>query len=139
VILHRRDLEALALRILLSLATPTEIDAEPFAMTVEAADDATEGSHGFLVKLASRPPSDIGVRVSVSTTEEYFAASVAFAAKAIADAFQLEVIESLGGAARPSCEGHAHPMQAAADQHGAWWECPRDSSRCRRIWPLTHD
>jgi hypothetical protein len=55
---------------------------------------------------------------------------------AIADGLQEQVFPeqyATWGEARPACPGHPHPTEPTVIADEAWWICPRDGRRIKRI------
>lgn len=126
--------------VLAQLAQPVEY--EPFGggllvdpFVPDDVEDRYPNTEWFRVSFGDRRGWRV-VEVSVvPTTQDTMRLSLANAAWQVADAFQDEVIELLGGDARPACPGHPHPMVPRVQDAQAWWTCPRDADVRRPMWP----
>src|SRR5919197_2317670 len=105
----------MAENVLAQLARPDEYEPFGRGMLVDSfvpdeVEDRYPNSEWFKVSFGDHH----GVRIVevgvVPTNDEAMRLSLAHAAFNVAYAFQDEVIELLGGQARPACPGHRHPM-----------------------------
>ncbi|HEY2041736.1 MAG TPA: hypothetical protein VGH11_03595 [Jatrophihabitans sp.] len=132
----QQAIQALALDVLDELADEDEYLPFGGAILVDplASDDSSDPEFArFAVSFGTRDCYRL-VEVAVATDEANIGVSMTWAAHAIADAVQDEIIE-LVGAARPVCSGHSHPMSVRVDDNTAWWQCPTTESTRRPIWP----
>jgi hypothetical protein len=132
----QRAIPALALDVLGDLAEEDEYlpyGGGIFVDPLPSDDSSDPGCDRFAVSFDTLDGYRL-VEVAVATDEATFGATMTWAAHAIADAFQDEIIE-LVGAARPVCSGHSHPMSVRFDDKTAWWQCPATANQRRPIWP----
>ena len=130
----RSAVHTLAQSIVDDLADPAEYEPAGGGLLIDEVEvDAVEDEQRFVVSFGARD-GHRAVEVTVLGDRDSYTASMAWAAYAIADAFQDEVTE-LVRAARPNCPGHVHPMRVEISDSATWWVCPKDAETRRLIWP----
>src|SRR5438105_13193721 len=117
----RQAIQALALNVLDDLAIEDEYLPFGGGILVDQlpSDDSFDpGCDRYAVSFGTRDGQQL-VEVAVATDAANFGSTMAWAAHAIADAFQDEIVE-LMGAARPLCSGHSHPMSVRFADKTQW-------------------